>query len=44
MVKSFLKWLVLVNDRDVADLIVLVEARDTMFDELGKFNRAFDGV
>ena len=44
MVKSLLEWLVLINDCDVADLVVLVEALDAVFDELGKFDRAFDGV
>lgn len=44
MVKSLLKWLVLINNCDVADFIVLVEALDTVLNEFGKFNRAFDGV
>ena len=44
MVKSLLKWLILINNCDVADLVVLVETLDTVLDEFGKFNRAFDSV
>ena len=44
MVKSLLKWLILIDNCDVADLVVLVETLDTVLDEFGKFDRTFDGV
>lgn len=30
MVKTFLKWFVLINNSDVANVILLMEALDTM--------------
>jgi hypothetical protein len=44
MVKSLFKWLILINNCDVADLVVLVETLNTVLDEFRKFNRAFDRV
>ena len=39
VVKAFEKWLVLVHDRDVADLVDLMESLHSVFDQLGQVDR-----
>ena len=36
VVETFDKWLVLINDVDVADLVDLVESLDSVLDQLGE--------
>lgn len=44
MVKSFLKGFVLVDDADVANLALLIEPGDSVFDQFCQLNSAFHGV
>ena len=44
LVKSFVKWLVLVNDADVADLVDLVESLDSVLDQLSEVHCRLDCV
>jgi len=44
VVKALLKRLVLVDDGDVADLVELVEALDTVLDQLSELYGALDRV
>lgn len=44
MVKTFLERLVLIHDRDVADLVELMQTLDAMLDQFGKLDGAFDRV
>lgn len=44
LVKSFVKWLVFVNDGDVADLVDLVETLDSVLDQLGEVDCRLDCV
>ena len=44
VVEALLKRLVLVNNRDVADLVELVKALDAVLDQLSELDGALDGV
>lgn len=44
MVKALLKWLVLIDNSDVADLVKLMKALDSVLDELSELNSALNSV
>ena len=44
MVEALLKGLVLVDDRDVADLVELMETLDAVLDQLSELDGALDSV
>ena len=44
VVEALLKWLVLIDDGDVANLVALVETLDPVLDELCKLYRALDRI
>ena len=44
MVEAFLKWLVLIDNSDVADLVKLMEALYSMLDELSELDSALNSV
>lgn len=44
MVQALFKRLILINDRDVANLVELVESLDAVLDELSQLDGALDGV
>ena len=44
VIKTFLKWLILIDNGDVTDLVVLVQALDSVLNQLGKFYRAFNCI
>jgi len=44
VVEAFLKWLVLVDNRNVTDLVQLMEAFDSMLDQLGELDSALYGI
>jgi len=44
LIKTLFKWLVLVNDCDVADTVQLVQTLNAVFNQLCQFDCTFDSV
>ena len=44
MIETLFKRLILINDRDVADLVQLVKALDPVLDKLGELYSTFDSI
>jgi len=44
MIKSFVEWLELINNGNVANLVDLMKTLDSVLDELGKVDCRLDSV